>query len=309
MYRTLVVGYATDRRGADAIALTRLLASATSVKDVVIVEASHGHPFSGSHADAGTPSTERDLGPLGEGWPAHVRLSSRVVSGSSPATALASAADEVEADLLVLGSSHRGFAGRVLAGTTAGGILPDATWPVVIAPVGYADRSSSLRRVGVAFDGSKESEAALKWGVKLASEFGATLRLLGVVLPPELLVEPSAGIEPGTMDSGFAVQQANEVSEIIGERMGRELEAARASTGLADAETVLITGDVRRELRRAAEDVDMLVLGSHGEGRVTGVLVGSVSRGLAHSCPAPLAVVPMGVREGDSSTEKAAPPA
>src|SRR3954447_6023073 len=122
MYRKLVVGYATDRRGADAIALTRLLASARSVEDVVIVEASHGHRFSGSHGEAGTPSAERDIGSLGEGWPPDVLVSPRLVSGASPAAALASAADEVEADLLVLGSSHRGFAGRVLAGTTAGGI-------------------------------------------------------------------------------------------------------------------------------------------------------------------------------------------
>jgi nucleotide-binding universal stress UspA family protein len=102
---------------------------------------------------------------------------------------------------------------------------------------------------------------------------------------------------PEALDSGLALQQGTEVAELMHERVERELEAARASTGLDHVETVLMTGGARHELREAAEDLDMLVLGSHGDGRVAGVLRGSVSRRLAHSCPVPLAVVPVGVSE------------
>ena len=57
-------------------------------------------------------------------------------------------------------------------------------------------------------------------------------------------------------------------------------------------ETAIVVGDPVQELRDQAADLDMLVVGSHSRGALESVLMGSVSRRLAHSCPAPLAVVP-----------------
>jgi nucleotide-binding universal stress UspA family protein len=281
MYRKMLVGYATDRHGADALALARMLACAESVEEVLIVEVS---------AD----SDERRLAPHTAGWPPHVNVSPRVVSGESPGHALTSTADSEGADVLVLGTSHRGFLGRLVSGTTAGSIFPGAGWPVVVAPQGYGEASPSLRKVGVAFDGSAESGAALRWAIALASAFSADMRLIAVVLPPVPSVETWGPSVPGeTWDSGFLAPQAIEASESLREGMRRELAAARATIPLDHVETVVTVGDPRDMLREQAEDLDMLVVGSHGGGRVAGALLRSVSRGLANACPVPLAVVPV----------------
>ena len=297
MYRKLLIGYAADRHGDDALALGRLLASRETVEEVLVVEMSR----ESAHA------TEN----LTAGWPPRVRVSSHVVSGSSPAHALSSAMDDEQADVLVLGSTHRGFTGRLLAGTTAGSIFPEARWPVVIAPPGYAEESPSVRKIAVAYDGSKQSEAALSWAVTVASAFSAAMRLVAVVEPPPPPVETwGAGVPAETWDSGFTAQQSIEAFEAMREGMRRELGAARESVAQGEVETVVLEGDPRVGLREAAEDADMLVVGSHGSGRVAGALMRSVSRGLAHSCPVPLAVVPAGVREEASpSPSRTAHPA
>jgi nucleotide-binding universal stress UspA family protein len=306
VYRKLIVGYAQNRHGADALALARLLASAGPVEEVLIVEAEHG---SGEKA---RDAALRRLEPLASsGWPSGVRVSPHVVSGESPVEALSSTADREGADLLVLGTSHRGFAARMLMGTTAGAIFPDAHWPVVIAPLDYADGSPSLRTIGVALDRSSESRPALDWAIAVATAFSAELRLISVVEPPPAPVETWGASVPGsTWDAGFSAQQSLEAVEVMREGTRRELEAAQAIAGKDRAETVVIVGDARTELREVAADLDMLVVGSHGEGRVLGAMTRSVTRGLAHSSPVPLAVVPPTIREApDSAVPATARPA
>jgi nucleotide-binding universal stress UspA family protein len=55
---------------------------------------------------------------------------------------------------------------------------------------------------------------------------------------------------------------------------------------------VTLVGGVLDDLREQAADLDLLVVGTHQQGALTRLLAGSVSRRLAHSCPAPLAAVP-----------------
>jgi nucleotide-binding universal stress UspA family protein len=74
-----------------------------------------------------------------------VAVSSLLVAGASAATALQSTAEERHADLLVLGSSHRGAVGRVLVGSVTEQTLHGAPCPVAVASVGFRGWAGGAR--------------------------------------------------------------------------------------------------------------------------------------------------------------------
>ena len=73
-------------------------------------------------------------------------LQLRAVPGHSPAHGLHVFGEEMEADLVVVGSSNRGERGRVQAGRTGERLLNGSRCPVAIAPAGYAAQAGSPAR-------------------------------------------------------------------------------------------------------------------------------------------------------------------
>jgi len=59
----------------------------------------------------------------------------------------------------------------------------------------------------------------------------------------------------------------------------------------ADVETRLVEDDPGPALVEAASDADLLVVGSHGRGRVASALMGSVSSHVVHHARCPVVVV------------------
>ena len=84
--------------------------------------------------------------------------------GESPAQGLHLLAEELNPDIVVVGSSHRGRIGQVLAGNIAVRLLNGLHTPLAVAPAGYADAAQELHTIGVGFDGSPEARAALTDG-------------------------------------------------------------------------------------------------------------------------------------------------
>jgi nucleotide-binding universal stress UspA family protein len=294
MYSKIAVAYRGDRHGEDALALAGVLADAGSVGEVVVIEALRA-------AQSGA-AAERRLERLNRPWSQHIQTSLHAVRGGSPVETLVSAVAEHSADLLVLGSTHRGFAGRALLGTTGERLVHAAWFPLVVAPVHFHEGPAPLKTVGVAFDGFGESHVALRWAADLATAFKARLRLIGVVEPQPAPAETWAGGVPGeAWANGLELQQTTYVVEEMRERVDRDLASARASLGRDDTEITTLVGDATGALREEAENLDMLVVGSHGRGHAASVFLGSVSRGLTHSCPVPLAVVPSRTRPEDGA--------
>jgi nucleotide-binding universal stress UspA family protein len=292
-----MVGYRRDRHGDDALGLARTLASSAPVEAVHVVEVLRGEPGR---------DEEQRLAAAKEGWPDRVRVTAQATADGSPADALASLADAEGADLVVLGPTHRGFAGRILHGTTAGDLLTGIVRPVAIAP-SRPRAAAALQTIGVAIDGSQTSRAALDWAAGLAASCSALLRVIGVVEPPPPPVETWGGGVPGeAWTTGLTYTQDAEIVQLGRERVEALLEGAAAEAGWERTETLTMVGDTAAELDRAAEDLDMLVVGSHGRGGLERAMLGSVSRALAHSCAAPLVVVPPhGARPADEPVEGA----
>jgi nucleotide-binding universal stress UspA family protein len=203
------------------------------------------------------------------------------VEKGSPADVLQALAEKGEADLIVLGSTHRAHVGSVAPGSVAEHLLHGAKCRLVIAPKGYgqADHSEDrLRVAAVGFDGMAESHAALEEAAKLGGKFGGSLRVIAVATP----------LPP--MGAGAAAQAGAEAGPDFQTQLN---EAVAALPAELRALPVYEHGDPVEKLLEAAEmGVDLLVLGSRGFGPVMRLLIGSVSSRVIREASCPVLVVP-----------------
>src|SRR5206468_2394024 len=203
------------------------------------------------------------------------------VEKGSPSDALQALAEKGEADLVVLGSTHRAHIGSVAPGSVAEHLLHGARCRLVIAPKGYggADHSQDrLRVAAVGFDGMAESYAALDEAAKLAAKFGGSLRVVGVATPVPPMGAGAAAQVGAESGPDFQTQLNNAVAELP-----PDLRAL----------PVYERGDPVQKLLEAADmGVDLLVLGSRGFGPVMRLLIGSVSSRVIREAPCPVLVVP-----------------
>jgi nucleotide-binding universal stress UspA family protein len=203
-----------------------------------------------------------------------------IVGDTSPARALHRMAEEDNADLLVVGSTHRGQVGRVLVGGVTAGVLHHAPCPVAVAPLGYATRAVAPTTIGVGYDGGDEARHALRLAGELAKASGAQVRILAAVTTPIRATTVDA-YEPDWLDGAREESRAevDEAQQIL-ERMG-----------------VLSSGDVVvglavEELAELSNEVDLIVVGSRGWGPVRRLLLGNTSERLVREAACPIIAVP-----------------
>lgn len=286
-YKNLIAGYDGSDHSADALALAKLLSAVTAADLLLAAVVPHEFPYA--------PGTfEREDALRSQAWDMLVDAAPeadsehlRVVAGRSAAQGLHELCEAEQADVVVVGSSHRGRVGRVLAGSVTERLLHGAPCPVAVAPNGYRDRpDAGLGVVACGFDNSDEAQLAVAHAEYLARRSGADLRLLAVH-EPELI---------------FGVNQVPagydhvELARLERRRLTRGLEETTAAIGPGlEVRHELLEGSAAQALAAAADDdVDLLVVGSRGYGPARRVLLGSVSSGLVRSSSAPLLVVPRG---------------
>jgi len=202
-----------------------------------------------------------------------------VKSDTSPARGLQRAAEVARADVVVVGCSHHGTVGRLVVGDNTRAVLQGAGLPVVVArPAGEAPRT--IRVIGVGYDGSPESGAALAWAAQLAQSAGGTVRIFSVAEPPQ-------GFSP-SLSYGINWVALEPEREEHAKRLVADAVAELGEGALGEA----VVGMARDELERLSHEVDMLVLGSRGYGPVRRTLLGSTSDWLIHRAACPVVVIP-----------------
>jgi nucleotide-binding universal stress UspA family protein len=292
VFSKIIVGVDGREGGRDALALAARLASVFG-SDLVAV---HAYPYDLFVSRGDTPdfdaimhaNAEETL--MGELERAGVVAHAAAVPDGSPGRALHLAAKRHGADLIVVGSAHRGVIGRVLAGDVTMGTLHGAECPVVVAPQGFAARGSALETIGVGFDGSPEAHAAAELARDLAAAAGAQLRVIRVLEP----------LPPGGPTLGYDADWAQH-AEDRRDAAQAELDAELAVLGdLATGEVVV--GDPATELAYAGNDFDLLVTGSRGYGPVRRLMLGSTSTRLVRQAPCPVLVL---TRGAEAETEHA----
>jgi nucleotide-binding universal stress UspA family protein len=202
--------------------------------------------------------------------------------------ALHSLAEAVDAAMLVVGSTHRGAVGRVVPGSTGERLLHGSPCPVAIVPSGYAD-AAPIRSIGVGYDGTEESEAALHAGYELARRCNATLRVIRVfdanTSAPALMTMPGWN------------SMRDDTEEIYRTRLADAVGALPTDVGV---ESVFTTGNAGKELASESEHVDLMIVGSRGYGPRAAVLLGGVSHALIREATCPVVVLPRGARGIDA---------
>ena len=101
-------------------------------------------------------------------------------AGGLAGRALHRLARKESAELLVVGSSHRGPTGRTMLGGQTLAALNGSSCAVGIAPRGYGMAEPDVRTVGVGDAGTAESELAVSVARELAERHGAALEVRAV---------------------------------------------------------------------------------------------------------------------------------
>ena len=195
MFQKILIGYDGPERGGEATALAETLrepGAGTLVLTSIYPPAPLpvGRYVGPDDVELLREETEERLLEARDALPDRDRVMIRAIPSDSPARVLTEVAEAEEADLVVVGSSRRSALGRLLPGTTAERLLHDAPCPVAVTPRGYS--GGDIRRIGVAYDGSPEADAALRAAESFALERGAALTVYCVGEAPS----PSPGIRP-----------------------------------------------------------------------------------------------------------------
>jgi nucleotide-binding universal stress UspA family protein len=137
----------------------------------------------------------------------------------------------------------------------------------------------------VGVDGSASAKSALYWAMREAAAHRAPLTVVAV---HEVAKSYWGGI-PVTGPGDAAV--------LAGLRQAAEEMTRTAESELGDARPTsvnlhVVSGFVVKELLDAAQDADLVVLGSHSEGKLARLVMGSVSNEVVQHAACPVVIVP-----------------
>ena len=140
----------------------------------------------------------------------------------------------------------------------------------------------SFKKVLIAVDGSAFAARAANAGIELARSLGAEVAFVTVVDPSVALAAPDSGL---SADQWIAMAQrdAKELLVAFRERAAAKPPALEfVETGKPAARIVEVA---------ITWPADVIVIGTHGGGTVSNMLLGSVAQAVLHHAPCPVLVV------------------
>lgn len=134
-----------------------------------------------------------------------------------------------------------------------------------------------MKRILVGVDGTEPAMASLGWATRFAERAGTEIIVANVVHPDQ------AELSVDTADA-----LAVDIEHHLLTDWSAPLEASSVTWS-----TLVLTGDSDALLDAGdREDVDLIVVGTHGHGRIAAFHIGSLAHHLAHLARRPLAIVP-----------------
>jgi len=189
-------------------------------------------------------------------------------------------ADEIDADLIVVGAGEPRDDGTVSPGPIAEALIQQARQPVLAILPGT---QPAFRKILCPFDGSSTSLRGLKNAIRLAQAFRSQLVVLSVV--PEV----------NWVTAAAEVGELTNVHEQYADRWEESFVATLNKTDFGD---VTWSKDIRcgspaQEILAAATEkqADLIVMGATGKSGLLRVLLGSTTRRVLQNLPCSLLVV------------------
>ncbi len=144
---------------------------------------------------------------------------------------------------------------------------------------------SERMKILVCVDLSDATEVIMQSTEKLAKQTSAKVRLLHNALPEPDKVEFK--VDPIAAREELAKRFHAEHRQVQGL-------AQRLRDAGIESNSLLVHGETVESILREADDFDsdMIILGSHGKGRMFQLLLGSISEGVLHKSEIPVLVIP-----------------
>ncbi len=291
---TVVVGYLAGKSGTAplnlAVGAARTLRTSLTVATIVPkpwtfpsparVDAEYAAWADQLAADSAREA-QRELGGIG----ASLEISYHSHAHRSVSGGLTDVVAELDADLLVLGSSSNGQLGQVVVGSTADRLLHSSPVPVAIAPRGYRlPRGGALTRITCGYPGTPGSEEVVNTVAALAERLEVPLRVITFAVRGRTMYPPEVGLH--AEDSILAAW----------ETQAAEMLAKLRTDGVVGDDVLLqvVSGNGWDQALDDAEwqDGEVLALGTEPRSEIAHVFLGSRGTKIMRVSPVPVLVLP-----------------
>ncbi|HEX6758047.1 MAG TPA: universal stress protein [Propionibacteriaceae bacterium] len=287
MASRVVIGYDGSEASEDAVAFGLTWCRSTGDVPIVATVYPEEHPLGAGRVDVEWATYVREQAEIIQDK-ARTAVGDaalyRNVASTSAAHGLADLAEDVEAVMVIVGTTQETGLARALLGSSTERLLHGATAPVTVVPPGWRQSAPDrISRIGVAYVDTRDGREALRMAVRVALRIPARLTLYSVV---------GQSSERYSYLVGRTDEQA--FLDKARDSFGKALEFAAAGVPPElEPQTVLLEGAVVESLAAlSTDDVDLLVCGSRGYGPARRVLLGGVSSRLIRRARLPVAVVP-----------------
>jgi nucleotide-binding universal stress UspA family protein len=212
------------------------------------------------------------------------------VAGNAVDRIVRTAASE-RSDLIVMGSHGRTARANAFLGSVATGVIADSKVPVLLIRRTSAAPRGALS-VGLAWDGSRYSRAALDFVIAHADLFGAGARLAIAHVVNEVPIQVKLALSNLT-STEFTQEKVRAMCRQAFDKAMAPARKALAKAGLPVREQMLVGSNPGEELAAWArrDRLDLLVMGSHGLTALRTLWVGSVVARVGARCDTPLLIV------------------
>lgn len=188
-----------------------------------------------------------------------------------------------EAKMIVLGSRGLGALKGVVLGSVSAHVATNAFCPVIVTKADTVANINESGPVVVGVDGSDNSIRATEWAFSAAKARGTSVLAVHTWMDPEVQAA-AAGV---ILSEDDLERLSGEQRTMLDDALGN----LREQYPDVEVETLVTEDRATRVLVEKSRDAQLVVVGSHGRGTFTGMLLGSTSRSLLQASYCPVMVV------------------